>query len=512
MESDGSECLGIATFDGKCVAHLPFAEAEKVLLEQVRSGRLDLRGVPLTPEMFRHVTSLVERHRKSPGTTLDMTFSAADFPFEADFFGWDFNGSASFHATRFREKANFGGAIFRHSAWFDGAVFDRGVTFEHAVLRSEASLADSRIGGDANLYKARFEAPVNLGGALFCNDLTLTEAQFEGNQWLGPIACLGSAMLDRVGFEGNLTLEAGGGCFDFASARFTDTVTMRLRWSTISLESVVLTRPALIASARPFTDLEEGVESHLEGWAMGRNGLSTALPRIESLRYANVEALTLANVDLRACRFAGVRNLDRLRLEGDVHFAGAPPLRAQRRVIAEEQYWRARRHQGGGWVDTACAITSPFVQEEKVQPRQLASTYRALRKSLEDSKDTPGAADFYYGEMEMRRHSKATPWFERALIWAYWILSGYGVRASRSILGLLIVVAAFGWLYAEVGFVTDSSLLTGLLAASRAALLIPYDDAPTLSHAGEAFQIGLRLLGPLLVGLTLLSIRARIKR
>jgi hypothetical protein len=32
--------------------------------------------------------------------------------------------------------------------------------------------------------------------------------------------------------------------------------------------------------------------------------------------------------------------------------------------------------------------------------------YRALRKGREDAKDEPGAADFHYGEMEMRRHAR----------------------------------------------------------------------------------------------------------
>ena len=38
-----------------------------------------------------------------------------------------------------------------------------------------------------------------------------------------------------------------------------------------------------------------------------------------------------------------------------------------------------------------------------LEPGQIAGLYRALRKGHEDAKDEPGAADFYYGEMEMRR-------------------------------------------------------------------------------------------------------------
>lgn len=459
VEASGTKCLGLASVGKVCLAHANLPQARKTLDKQARELKLDLRGVSLTSEIFDYVTWLVERHRASGSDRpLNMTFSAGEFPFEADFFGWEFSGGASFHATWFRKKANFGGTIFRHSAWLDGTVFDEDATFENAIFHSEAGFTDSCFRGDANLYKARFEAATNLGGALFCGDLTLTEAYFEGNQWLGPIACLGNATLDRAGFEGSLTLEASGGFIDFASARFADTLTMRLRRSVVSLETVVLARPALIASSRSFEALGEVAETLVEQRVFSRPGKVTDLPRIESLRYANVEALTLANVDMRACQFAGVRSLDRLRLEGDAHFASSPSLRARRRVLAEERRWRANRRDGRRWIDAECEITSPFVQEEETQPRQLASIYRALRKSLEDGKDAPGAADFYYGEMEMRRLSGATPWLERALIWAYWLLSGYGVRASRSALVLLAVIGAFGWLYSTMGFEMDHSL------------------------------------------------------
>lgn len=42
-------------------------------------------------------------------------------------------------------------------------------------------------------------------------------------------------------------------------------------------------------------------------------------------------------------------------------------------------------------------------------PLQLAPEYRASRKAFEDGKHEPGAADFYYGEMEMCRHADGIP-------------------------------------------------------------------------------------------------------
>jgi hypothetical protein len=65
----------------------------------------------------------------------------------------------------------------------------------------------------------------------------------------------------------------------------------------------------------------------------------------------------------------------------------------------------------------------------------------------EDGKDEPGAADFYYGEMEMRRHARrgrtsgaSRGQVERAILTAYWLMSGYGLRAWRALAWLLVVI------------------------------------------------------------------------
>lgn len=71
--------------------------------------------------------------------------------------------------------------------------------------------------------------------------------------------------------------------------------------------------------------------------------------------------------------------------------------------------------------------------------------YRQLRKAREDSKDEPGAADFYYGEMEMRRRQLRYRRAERWLLQAYWSLSGYGLRAARALAWLVtaMIVSVF---------------------------------------------------------------------
>jgi hypothetical protein len=171
--------------------------------------------------------------------------------------------------------------------------------------------------------------------------------------------------------------------------------------------------------------------------------------------------------------------------------------------------------------------------------------YRALRKGREDSKDEPGAADFYYGEMEMRRHDRTAPWPERLVLWLYWLVAGYGLRASRALGWLLCVLVVATVLLAAVGFAPPPStnplsttiigiapqqhigfeatpptmtaarpfpdrLGTAALVALEGAVFRTSDQA--LTFKGRLIHTTVRFVGPVLLGLALLSIRGRVKR
>lgn len=251
------------------------------------------------------------------------------------------------------------------------------------------------------------------------------------------------------------------------------------------------------------------------------------------------------------CQFAGTVHLDELRLEGRCPLPAAPsglrwrgvrPVRwTPRRTLAEEQHWRATRHGAAdGW-------TSAPDRVGVLEPAALASSYRQLRKGFEDGKNEPGAADFYYGEMEMRRHDPDTPRAERGLLTAYWALSGYGLRASR----------ALGWLLAAMTATVVAMMLWGLpqedpksvstgaftgrsitLTAVRPDPVNP--DGPyrkrlsterfdkslqvvinsvvfrasgqNLTAAGTYTEMASRLVEPVLLGLAVLATRSRVKR
>jgi hypothetical protein len=167
---------------------------------------------------------------------------------------------------------------------------------------------------------------------------------------------------------------------------------------------------------------------------------------------------------------------------------------------------------------------------------EIAGIYRDLRKGLEDAKDEPGAADFYYGEMEMRRLAargsrhqntdRNTPkgrrpsWTERRLLDAYWAVSGYGLRAWRALAALTILLVGCAALFAMPVFAKPRpgaavTFATSMEFTARESLtLIRTSGAPTLevTGAGTVLDIALRLLAPLLLGLAVLAVRGRIKR
>jgi hypothetical protein len=253
--------------------------------------------------------------------------------------------------------------------------------------------------------------------------------------------------------------------------------------------------------------------------------------RLVSMRRAKVAHLAVADLDLRACRFAGAHGLDGLRLER-TRFVRPPTntgLRwrwSTRQTVAEEHVWRHAAGHGPGWYDDDALKLPAWLADavEPPAPDEIASTYRSLRKGREDAKNEPGAADFYYGEMEMRRQGgprathdpsdppRAAPLGERWLLGLYWLVAGYGLRASRALiaLALAITLAAIPlWLW---GLRPDRSYGQAVLFAVQSSVSLLRAPQADLTTAGQVTEIVLRLAGPLFFGLALISVRGRVKR
>jgi len=253
-------------------------------------------------------------------------------------------------------------------------------------------------------------------------------------------------------------------------------------------------------------------------------GDGSSQPTILAVEDADAGSMSFANVDMRLCLFYGSHDLGKVTIEPTVMFA-TTPIRyyTKRRCIADEFAWR---QNGGGFRASAWSLpdASRTGDEQKgadsknavrlpaLRASQVAAVYRDLRRSFEAKSDESGAADFYYGEMEMRRQSEKAGCTERAIISLYWIISGYGLRASRSFAWLAALMLVCGIITARTGLVAGpAGSLAGILYCLRAPLPGAHSEIK-LTAVGEFVDIVVRVLAPVLFALGLLALRGRVKR
>jgi len=479
------------------------------------------------------------------GATFDdeADFGKATFNSDARFHGVTFNGDAGFRETPFNGLAWFGGATFTGDAEFGGATFTGEAWFEGGATFTGPAVFDGATFSDKAVFDgATFSDEAKFREATFKRRASFAGVRFEQAREFGPLLAYFGLVLDDVQFAQPVQIEVSSTELSCSRARFTGGAQFRLRGATVLLDDTDLAAPSILTGLlHPSSESLAEQEERIAGdWPLPRP--LSEQPQLLSLQRANVAGLGLTNVSATDCRFAGAHNLDKLRLESDVSFASAPlPWNSGGRrweVIAEERAWRVERAAGSRlprraralrrWGDLQWPDWLDSQRPGVLEPAQIAGLYRALRKGREDAKDEPGAADFYYGEMEMRRHARRTSEssgdspvsvvsrgrVERAILTVYWLVSGYGLRAWRAIACLAAVTLLFAVAFHLVGFVVPPrpvSYWTSLLYAFRATLSLT-DSQVTLTAWGQLLQAILRLTGPVLFGLALLALRGRVKR
>jgi uncharacterized protein YjbI with pentapeptide repeats len=560
LTCDEDGCIGIRLdAGGKCLAHAGDQELAVTLKQAAQTGKIDARGVTIDYILLKKILDSTPRSSDGHAMLTEVRFKGATFwrdvGFgEATFRGATFQGAAEFHRATFQGPADFGGATFQDAAWFTEAMFQgpaadfveatfqgpagfteatfRGAAgFDRATFRGDAGFGGATFRGAAAFGGATFRGDAAFGGATFRGDAAFGGATFEQAQQFGPLLAHGGLNLDAVQFAQPVRIEASTIRMCCRRARFPGGVQFRLRWAGIVLDDTDIPAPSLLTGIPRLASetLALAEQQIATGGEQQHAGQVSGQPRLLSLRRANVAALGLANVDLAGCRFSGAHNLDKLRLEADVAFKPSPARVGweQRQVIAEECAWRADR--SGRWADPWWPDQAdPWWPKDLEKPMALtpgaiAGLYRALRKSREDAKDEPGAADFYYGEMEMRRHARRQAdrgdgrWrgrVDRGVLTAYWLVSGYGLRAWRAIAWLAGITVAFAVAFHLVGFTRPpqpATYWTSLLYAFRSTISLT-DNQVTLTAWGQLLQALLRLTGPVLLGLALLALRNRVKR
>ncbi|HTU14026.1 MAG TPA: pentapeptide repeat-containing protein [Solirubrobacterales bacterium] len=462
----------------------------------------------------------------------DASFRQADFDVDGEihFSRTTFSARMDFTAARFKSRLNLCDSV--HEPDVEGQKF----VLDEATLSRGLTARKSRFAGDFSatfvssqemfdLSRARFTGSMNLDESIFSNGFNLTNSSvtelsmnaclFAGNSLFTNCVFKREVSLERSRFRGLAQFDVAGfqrsasfqntifegPCtffradfvgeqLDLDKAVFEQPLTLEVASRRMSCRSSSFQRGLILAFGGENVDLENsefGAQSLIEG-------SSDRFPEMTSLSRANVENLTIDQFDLEACLMRGCRNLDRLRLGPEI-ILGRMGRNGGRRVIADEVAWRAAKRSGQS-------------------SSTIAPLYRALRIGRETQGDSPGAADFYYGEMEMRRHSDDSGFVEKSIVWLYCVFSGYGLRASRSFAALIALWAisfAVLWKFCFTEQPVVHELAYFVVRTSVSFVNMP--DLPPHARAGAAWvELGLRMLGPLLIALGLLAIRGRIKR
>ena len=458
------------------------------------SGIQFIRGARFERVKFHEISSF--QHGKFGGFA---GFGGAVFTHDADFidvqFGGnssfgdaEFNGDAWFHSN-FCGKADFSEARFNRGAWFSKAHFGAEVAFVQAAIAHDALFGDVTFAGDA----------------LF------DEVRTKGAVVIGPAKVGGKLQLNEFEASGSVEVTVAANQVICKWAKFNDQVKLSLVGGDLWLVDSAFTAPATIESSLRKV-AGEGPEA----------GETPVRVRLRSLQGTDAEHLTLTDVDLSRCVVSGLRRPEQLRLGGRCVFAPTPrglywrwrimPWRwTAREALFEEHLWRGSRAAPGprdGWAHDN-------EDSEEATPERLEVLYRQLRASLEGARNEPGAADFYYGEMEMRRRA-ARNRSERWLLNGYWLVSGYGLRGSRALAALAALILCATLVLQHTGFPgpVPSYLYCALYAAgSVVSLSLANGHLPAVLTAwGDAIRIVLRVGGPVLLGLAALAVRGRVKR
>jgi uncharacterized protein YjbI with pentapeptide repeats len=544
---DEDGCIGIRLdAGGKCLAHAGNEERDAALGQVAQTGKIDARGVTISNTLLKRILDSAPRDSNGYVVATEAQFTEATFQGYAGFIGATFQDGAWFVEATFQDGAEFGGATFggvffagatfQAGAGFGGATFQTyagfsGATFQGRTVFVEATFQDSAVFGQATFQDsaefdgATFQGDAEFDGATFQGDARFHGAMFERTQQFGPLLAHRELNLDVVQFAQPVRIEASTPSLCCRQAQFPGGVQFRLRWADVVLDDTDIPAPSLLTGIPRLASekLASAEQRSVGDWEQEHAGHVSEQPRLLSLQGANVAGLGLASVDLAGCRFSGAHNLDKLLLEADVTFKFSPALVGweQRQVIAEECTWRASKTRPGRWADPWWPQN--LEKPATLAPGAIAGLYRALRKSREDAKDGPGAADFYYGEMEMRRHAHrqadhggggSRGRVDRGVLTVYWLVSGYGLRAWRALAWFAGITVAFALAFHLVGFThppEPATYWTSLLYAFRSTISLT-DDEVTLTAWGQLLQALLRLTGPVFLGLALLALRGRVQR
>jgi uncharacterized protein YjbI with pentapeptide repeats len=421
--------------------------------------------------------------------TQDCSFAGVVFEDTCDFSKVEFQGDTSFVLATFKGKAFFGAATFGPGPGGDDAV-----QFGMAEFLELADFEGINVFGTAEFYSAQFRKRAFFRRARFIGKTAFTSAKFSGAATFADAKFTDESVWRAVTFEMNVkfwdvefgaNVNFGGSVFE-GGASFSG---VEFAGESVSFNSCAF-RARTTFSYRPPGDSDDSNAARLKGLTFA--GIKVDFSWVE---VSPPDAISFHDADFRQCQFlrTDLRNADLVGVEW-------PKQKGRTRLYDEV-------------LQPATEPDCPFEHLERL--------YRSLKQNFEERRDYERAGEFHIGEKEMRRLNPATPLGYRILLWAYKGAALYGERALKPIGWAGALLLACVLLYFDLGIsnpgdqeylLLDTSSFLRVLHYGLRVMAFLRPDNFQLSDSAKWVNTAQSILGPILLGLSALAIRQRLKR
>lgn len=430
-----------------------------------------------------------------------------------------FNGTTSFEGANFAAEPDFRGVQFRKKVKFAGATFGKGAQFSMITFSEEANFTGAKFSTEEEFAK-RFEE-VNSRETDLSDVEDTRRADFAGVTFKGP-AHFTSAYL---AYEGDFRLVKFNEKAGFSMATFAEKAKANFLATRFAEEANFV--EARLKNGGEFTSVtfEKGASFRRSTFGgivvfngasfLGRTVFEPQKAKAQNPIFSEAKEVFFTNVTTEPLDALIFRDADLSR------------CRFERTDLREVEITGAR------WPE----MDRPFplvpkrfgVYDEKAPPgtgqtrawSHIERVYRELKQNFEDRRDYERARDFHYGEKEMRRKNPTIGWGLWALLWLYWLVSGYSERALRPFLWGAALLGACTALYLWFGLCPKGGSeelgwtdLPKALEYSFRVMTLLRPDELGLVAIGWAKVVYLfeSIAGPVLIGLFGLALRQRLKR
>ncbi len=405
------------------------------------------------------------------------------------------NGNLSFHDVSFKSSANFKQSIFSRRVDIQATEFNGAADFYQCEFK------------DRSLFRCRFNASVNLNNVIF----------HEGVHFRGSRTVFVS-INETISVVDSVTAKLSSSA---KPVKIKITVLKRIYdlCHEISTWCKVVYNYCVDAGKKIFNVIYkllkrvyDQVRVNITAVSGKMDRLFLAEAQIQDVEFRRPERTVFSMVDLSRTYLRGT-NL--------------------RGVKFWDVIWWQPKLKRNGLYDELFIGKSKDRGFRKVYLPQLEETCRNVRVALEDNRDYSAAADFYIGEMEASRAQK--PFFKRhifSVVATYRCLSGYGTRPLQAFLMFLVLLSIHSGLTLLLsgisnedvlkagGFQISTSplldmgkiLISCLLNSLQVMTLQRTDSLIKVGDSQNLFDTVFRVLGPAQLSLTVLALRARIKR